>query len=155
MTGHVSEPFNPGGAIGMGSVILFDGKKVFEHSAFAPMFQKNSNNVAEYRAFETLLDWFIEKGITGQRIEIYGDSNLVIQQMFGSWKIKSGFYTPYADRCKKKLLQFVPGMVRGQWIRRDNNFLADELSKRELIKHNIEFKIQPLNITNEIRENRQ
>ena len=65
----------------------------------------------------------------------------VIQQMFGAWRIKFGFYVPIAKTCKAMLKQFPH--ITGTWIPREKNSLADELSKAELKKAGVKFRIQP------------
>lgn len=143
------EPKNPGGNMGIGACLKIAGVEVFSHSSFVKAKKDNSNNVAEYMAFETLLDWLQSNDVQQTKIHICGDSKLVIEQMQGHWQIKFGFYVPYALRCKEKMkglrennkLSFVL-----QWIPRTQNSYADELSKSELINHNVQFKIQPLTL---------
>jgi ribonuclease HI len=140
------EPRNPGGNMGVGATIRNAGKELFQYSTFVAAARNNTNNVAEYMAFEAILDFLHENPI--KDITIYGDSNLVIEQMFGIWKMKSGFYIPFAKRCKDKIafLRSTGMKINGIWIRREQNTYADELSKRELINHNVQFKIQPLSL---------
>lgn len=68
---------------------------------------------------------------------------LVIRQCFGKWKIKRGLYTEYALEAKRKLLQFKN--MSGKWIPREQNQLADDLSKDHLRKAGVKFVIQPDN----------
>jgi ribonuclease HI len=142
------EPRNPGGNMGIGATIRQAGKELFRHSSFAKAAITNSNNVAEYMAFEAILDFMILNKWTGQVVAIYGDSKLVINQMFGTWRIKDGFYVPFAKRCIPKLQQLsaAKNKITGVWINRDRNGYADELSKAELINHNVQFRIQPLHL---------
>ncbi len=139
------EPVNPGGTASYGMVILDDGKEIHRASKiFYPekgREKETSNNVAEYLGFMNILEWIEEKKLQNEAIEICGDSNLVIHQMFGTWRIKKGFYVPIALKCRKMLSQFP--RIKGHWIRRDENSLADELSKAELLKAGIKFKIHP------------
>lgn len=139
------EPVNPGGIASYGAVILKDGKRIWEASEiFYPKKGKEketSNNVAEYSGFKAILEYLIAKGLNKERITIHGDSMLVLRQMFGTWKIKQGYYVPIALQCKKLLKQF-PN-ITGEWIPRDENSLADELSKAKLLKAGVKFKIQP------------
>lgn len=146
------EPKNPGGTASFGAVIFVDAQRVWECSQiFFPekgREKETSNNVAEYSGFIAILNWLIEKGYKEEAIQIFGDSNLVICQMFGDskrngklWKIKKGFYKPLAHEAQEILKQF--SNIRGEWIPREENSVADELSKAELIKAGIQFKIQP------------
>jgi len=138
------EPVNPGGTASYGAVILKDRQKIWEDSKiFVPQKgreRETSNNCAEYSGFKAILDYLITHDLTKSQIIVYGDSNLVIQQMFGTWQIRFGYYVPIAQTCKAMLKQF-PRMT-GKWIPREKNSLADELSKRELINAGIEFRIQ-------------
>jgi ribonuclease HI len=135
------EPRNPGGTAGYGVVIFKNGERIWQHSGMIPASPTTSNNVAEYLAFNAILDWFIAADLTNEPILVKGDSNLVIQQCFGTWKIKKGFYIEHARAAREKVKKF--RALRGTWIRRDLNSLADELSKAELHKVGVVFKIQP------------
>jgi ribonuclease HI len=138
------EPRNPGGTAAYGAVIIKDGHRIWEKSEiFYPKKGdewKTSNNVAEYSGFKAILDYLLASGLQLGRIEIFGDSNLVIQQMFGKWKIRSGYYVPIALACRDLLKQF--SQIRGKWIPREENLLADELSKAQLVKAGVKFRIQ-------------
>lgn len=135
------EPRNPGGTAGYGAVIFKDDERVWEFSGMIQAAPTTSNNVAEYLAFNAILDWFIEHGLTGAPILVKGDSNLVIQQCFGAWKIKKGFYVEHALAARSKIKKF--RALRGTWIGREFNSLADELSKAELHRAGVRFEIQP------------
>ena|SRR3990167_311701 len=139
------EPVNPGGYASFGAVVFNDSNRIWDCSR---MFtskkgkeRETSNNVAEYCGFVSILEFLIEKNMTKEHIKIYGDSNLVIQQMFGTWQMRKGFYIPTAIKAKKLLKKFSD--IRGEWIPREENDIADELSKGELRKAGIEFRIQP------------
>ena len=114
--------------MGFGFLVLKDGRQVQQFSAFRPAAPENSNNVAEYLAFNAVLDWFIANDLAKERIVVKGDSNLVIQQMFGSWKIKRGAYTGEALSARGKLAYFAA--ISGRWVPRERNAEADALSRR-------------------------
>lgn len=140
------EPKNPGGVAAYGAVIFRDGHRMWEQSEiFYPKKGREegtSNNLAEYSGFKAILDYLLASGLQLEPIEIFGDSNLVIQQMFGRWKIRSGYYVPVALACRKLLSQFPS--IRGQWIPREENSIADELSKAQLVRAGVKFRIQPI-----------
>lgn len=121
------EPRNPGGTAGYGAVIFNEAQRVWQHSGMIPASPLNSNNVAEYLAFNAALDWFIENNLTNAQILIKGDSMLVIQQCFGRWRVKKGLYAKYAIEAKEKVKKF--STLQGKWISRVHNTLADELSR--------------------------
>jgi ribonuclease HI len=64
---------------------------------------------------------------------VYGDSQLVINQLNGKWDVNGGIYLPYY-RLAAQLLQPLKPRVTLQWILRDQNILADALSKSALPK---------------------
>lgn len=140
------EPVNPGGTASFGVVILKDGDRIYEASKiFNPekgREKETSNNVAEYSGLRDALQWLIDNALTNERIKVYGDSQLVIQQMWGTWGMNSGFYIPIAQQCKKMIPAFSD--ISGQWIPREENTMADELSKAELLKAGVKFRIQPV-----------
>ena len=139
------EPVNPGGIASFGAVIFMDNKRIWDCSkVFYPVKGKEeetSNNVAEYNGFIEILNYLKSKKLNKKQITIFGDSKLVIEQMFGDWRIRKGFYVPFALSAKKMLIDFPK--LKGIWIPREQNTIADELSKAELVKAGIEFKIQP------------
>lgn len=143
------EPRNPGGNMGIGALVKMDDVVLWDHSSFVPAKYSNSNNVAEYLAFEKIIDYLtdLQDDFKGYEVTIHGDSMLVICQMQEQWRIKNGRYVEYAKRCRVKLKLLREYMtVRLGWIRRTENTLADELSKGELVRNNVEFKIQPLKV---------
>lgn len=146
------EPVNPGGTASFGAVVFINGERVWELSKlFVPKKGKEkqtSNNVAEYSGFIAILEYLLEKKLNKKKIQVYGDSRLVLCQTLMPdptwgvmWRIKKGFYVPLAYRAKELLEKFPK--IEGYWIPREENSIADELSKAELIKAGIEFKIQP------------
>lgn len=140
------EPVNPGGTASYGAVIFIDNNRIWESSKiFHPQKGKEketSNNVAEYSGFIAILDYLLENDLTKGVVKIYGDSKLVIEQMSGRWRIKQGFYVPLALEAQKKLVQFKNWPFL-QWIPREQNNIADELSKCVLLKAGVRFRIQP------------
>ena len=56
---------------------------------------------------------------------VKGDSMLVINQMFGTWKIKGGLYAPLAKKASELLSRFMN--IQGEWIACERNEVADDL----------------------------
>lgn len=139
------EPINPGGTASYGAVVFDRGQRVWECSElFLPQpgrERETSNNVAEYSGFVALLEYFIRAELQKEGIVIHGDSKLVIEQTFGDWKIHGGYYKPVAEKARELVKRFAN--IEGKWIPRDKNDIADELSKAELKKAGVEFRIQP------------
>ena len=131
------EPKNPSGNMGIGALVKVDGVKVMEFSDFVPAKPQNTNNVAEYMGFEKIIDYLLENNLANENVSIFGDSQLVIKQMNGEWRIKDGSYTTFAQRCSEKLSKFEKVPVI-QWIGRDLNTEADALSKGQLNKNGVQ-----------------
>jgi ribonuclease HI len=100
-----------------------------------------SNNVAEYAGLIAVLEWLIEHDLCDTEIIVMGDSKLVIEQMFGAWKIKNGRYTTLALRARELVSRFEN--IRGEWISRDLHDVADELSKAALKRAGVKLRLQP------------
>jgi len=122
-------PVNPGGIAGFGAVIYKDGIRYanIEGIVEAPEGLQTTNNLAEYAGFTEGLVFCLNRGWQDEPMMVHGDSNLVIQQMFGTWKIKKGVYTDWAHRAKELLYEFTK--INGEWIPREKNKEADFLSK--------------------------
>lgn len=83
-----------------------------------------TNNIAEYRALIGALEDVasrIEKA--GRQLEefsiaVKSDSQLVVNQVNGNWKIKRVHLRPFADKAKALLAKFQH--TRLTWVSRDN-----------------------------------
>lgn len=141
------EPKNPNGNMGMGCVIfdITTGEEVFSHSSCIFLGEyghsQTSNNLAEYLALIEGLTYLYDNNLTSESIRCYGDSKLVVNQMSGYWKIKEGIYVKAALEAKEMLSEF--SNINFQWIPREENNLADDLSKKSMIERKVEFRIQP------------
>lgn len=134
------EPKNPGGAMGMGAAFFEEKKLLKNHSSFEIANKSNTNNVAEYKAFLWLLDELIKFNLTKEKVSIYGDSKLVINQMLGEYKINAGNYVPYAIKAKDKIKLFEH--INFIWVPREKNSYADSLSKKALIENKIKIAVR-------------
>jgi ribonuclease HI len=83
--------------------------------------------LAEYAGLIAALRYLLDAGLNRERVLVHGDSQLVINQMFGRWRIKGGCYADLAREAKTFLAQF-PN-VTGKWVPRHRNSIADELSR--------------------------
>lgn len=131
-------PINPAGHMGIGAIIYNEnGEVVFENSHYIEEAFENSNNVAEYIAFISVLEELIGIMKPNDQAEIFGDSQLVIAQMKGFWRIKEGRYVDYANEAKE-LLKSLKN-VDVWWIPRGENTIADELSNKGFIERGIKL----------------
>src|SRR5262249_48837607 len=90
-----------------------------------------TNNLAEYTALVQLLGYFIDEKLTDAEIEIRGDSQLVINQMFGTWNISEDKPYAHGARAALAMLRHFTN-IRGIWVPRDQNKIADALTRTEL-----------------------
>lgn len=135
------EPKNPGGNAAFGALIKKDGTIIWETSVFIGVGAGMSNNVAEYSGMIGVLEKLIELGLQNEPVHMRGDNMMTIQQMAGRWRAKRGLYIPYYQRCKGLVKKFK--RISFEWIPREKNGEADELSKRVLIERKVNFRIQP------------
>lgn len=128
------EPYNPGGAMGLGWTV--DG--VGGHR-FIPEALENSNNIAEYLALEALLDELLVAD-GSEEVLISGDSQLVISQLNGDYAVRSERLYPHYSRIAGKLAGLrAKGMeVFVSWHPRERNEQADRESKLALSENGIE-----------------
>jgi probable phosphoglycerate mutase len=83
-----------------------------------------TNNVAEYNGLLAALTWAIEHAHT--EVHIRADSELLVKQMRGEYKVKHPGLQPLAARAR--LLAAEVGRVRFEHVRREYNKDADRLS---------------------------
>lgn len=135
------EPVNPGGHGSFGALIKVNGEKIWEASIYIGHGPTISNNVAEYSGMIGVLEKLIELGLRERGILVRGDNMMTIMQMAGLWRAKRGLYIPYYLKCKDLVSRFPH--IHFEWIPREQNGEADELSKQVLIDRHVKFRIQP------------
>lgn len=89
---------------------------------------KKTNNEAEYLALIAALEFVKEHKLNG-KINIFADSQLLVKQMKGEYKVKAPTIIPLFGR--------VNGLVFGldikyYWIRREENMVADSLANKAI-----------------------
>ena len=82
-----------------------------------------TNNVAEYRALVAGLAKAVELGVDD--LEVVSDSELLVKQMRGEYKIKNSALIDLSLAAKRHERQI--GSVRYTAVRREHNELADRL----------------------------
>jgi ribonuclease HI len=118
-------PKNPCGVAAYGYLIYRDGEIM--HKGFGAVGEGvgMTNNVAEYEGLKAAVQWLKDNEIK-EKIAIKGDSQLVIRQMNGEWKINSATSRKYVPAIGSML----EGMdVSFMWIPREENEEADGLSR--------------------------
>jgi len=117
---------NPGPA-GYGAVVFdqVSGTVLAERSAFIGV---ATNNVAEYRALIAGLS--AARDLGARFVHVRMDSNLVIQQMKGSWQIKNVGLRPLAREAASLGALF--DEITFEWIPRAQNAHADRLANEAM-----------------------
>jgi ribonuclease HI len=114
---------NPGPA-GIGAVLIDESGEVVGEVAEAIGIA--TNNVAEYRALIAGLELALAKGI--MELEVFMDSELVISQVQGKWKIKNKGLQPLALKASSLLKQFESTTLTH--VPRGENADADKLANQ-------------------------
>ena len=83
-----------------------------------------TNNVAEYNGLLAALRWAVENNVS--RVQIRADSELLVKQMRGEYKVKNPGLQPLYVRAR--LLVAELDDVRFEHVRREFNAEADRLS---------------------------
>jgi probable phosphoglycerate mutase len=112
---------NPGPA-GFGVRIeRADGTLIEE---FSQAIGTTTNNIAEYRGLLAALEWARDHGASA--VHIRSDSQLLVQQMLGNFKVKHPGLQPLHARAR--LLTHAIGRVTFEHVRRELNKHADRLA---------------------------
>ena len=119
-------PRNPGGVAAYGYAVYRDGKPIWRGFGAVGEGRGMTNNLAEYEALLAAARWLVDEGIEEKTV-IKGDSELVIKQMKGEYRISSATSRKYAPEIKR-LLQGRD--VSFSWVPREENQEADRLSRQ-------------------------
>jgi ribonuclease HI len=115
---------NPGpAAIG---VVVRDGSGVLEE--VGETIGEATNNVAEYKALLRGIELAAAHG--GTDLELIGDSELVVRQVEGRYKVKNAGIKPLHQEVKRALRDFDAWSIRH--VRRAENSDADRLVNEAL-----------------------
>jgi acyl dehydratase/ribonuclease HI len=102
-----------------------DGAK---HESFGKYIGRHTNNVAEYYALIAALDYAAAGGI--RRLRVYSDSQLIVNQIKGLYKVKHPDLRPLHERAKK--LAAALEFFAIQYVPREQNRDADDLANAAL-----------------------
>ncbi len=115
---------NPG-PMAIGAVLLENGKKVKEISK---IIGTGTNNIAEWKALIEGLKLAIAHEC--KELEVRGDSQLIIRQISGIYKVKNENLIPLFIEARKLCGNF--GKIDFKWVRRDENSYADSMVNNAL-----------------------
>jgi ribonuclease HI len=83
-----------------------------------------TNNVAEYNGLLAALQWAVDH--SQARVQIRADSELLVKQMRGEYKVKNAGLQPLHARARLLVAQL--DLVKFEHVRREFNKEADRLS---------------------------
>ncbi|MBU1200423.1 ribonuclease HI family protein [Patescibacteria group bacterium] len=106
-----------------------------------PLFQlsepigETTNNVAEYTAPIKALEYLVKNNIQAKQINFYLDSELVVKQIKGEYKVKQPHLQTLALQAHQLLRQLKSSQISFHYIPREQNKLADALVNQALDTH--------------------
>ena len=118
---------NPGGVASFGFKISCKdtGNLIYSQSGEVCRGTQASCNIAEWAALRNGIKYLKDQSWSGV-IEIYGDSQLVINQLNGVFKVRKDTLIPYYTECMEILKGWNWSAI---WIAREQNKECDELSR--------------------------
>ena len=117
---------NPGDA-SIGISILLEGKEVHTISKKIGI---ATNNEAEYRALIDGLNYCVDNSI--KEIEVFLDSNLVVEQVNKNFKVKAGNLKVLNSQVENMIKEFE--YIEFKHVYREENKRADQLANMALDK---------------------
>lgn len=118
---------NPGPAASAFIVVSPDGKILVKKGVFIG---ETTNNIAEYKAVLFALEWLLDSRYSGEVI-FFLDSQLVVNQMTGKFKIKNKNLLDIVFKIKSLEKKF-KGKIFYKSIPREQNKITDLLVNKTL-----------------------
>ena len=118
---------NPCQNIGLG-VVLYKDNEIIDTNSVPKVCVNGTNNVAEYMALVEGLKLAANNKI--QNLNVYGDSQLIINQLNGIYKITSPNLIPLYDAVKNYEMYF--NTITYIHVKREHNKVADKLANEAL-----------------------
>lgn len=124
------QPINPGGISCYAFIVKSDGRIIYCDYGIAgePFSDDSTNNVAEYTALAKALQWLLAHNYGTKKIEIKGDSQLVVNQLKGDYRVKARRIMPLYKEVLFLKSKFQDIQIK--WIPRDKNREADKLTNK-------------------------
>ncbi|HTV54687.1 MAG TPA: ribonuclease HI family protein [Terriglobia bacterium] len=116
---------NPGPAAAAVVITTADGRRV---ASFAKYLGRTTNNFAEYQALLAALQYGV--GREQRHIRVQSDSELLVRQILGSYKVKSSDLKPLHHRALEMIREFENFSIKH--VPREQNREADRLANRAL-----------------------
>ncbi len=107
-----------------------DGKTIYSEYGVAgePFSEDSTNNVAEYTALAKALQWLLANNFSSHKVEIKSDSQLVVNQLAGDYKVKARRIISLYKEVLYLKNRFQDIQIK--WISRDKNREADKLTNK-------------------------
>lgn len=124
------QPINPGGISCYAFIVKSDGRIIHSDYGVAakPFSEESTNNVAEYTALAKALQWLLANNLNSKKVEIKSDSQLVVNQLTGDYKVKARRILPLFKQVLFLKTKFQD--IQIIWIPRDKNREADRLTNK-------------------------
>jgi ribonuclease HI len=122
------QPVNPGGIACYAFVVKNNGMTINSDYGVAgePFSTDSTNNVAEYTALARALEWLIAHNLTSDKVEVKSDSQLIVNQLSGNYKVKAKRIIPLYKQIL--LLKAKFPNIEIMWVPREKNREADRLT---------------------------
>lgn len=128
---------NPGPSAGVGIALDASGAVLAERTRYLP---EATNNVAEYHGLLAAIE--LARELKVKKLRLQGDSELVVKQLKGEYKVKNKNMIPLFIEAIQRLREFESWQVRH--IPREENASADELANQVLDARAPKKKKSPL-----------
>ena len=124
------QPINPGGISCYAFIVKSDERIIHSDYGVAakPFSEESTNNVAEYTALAKALQWLLANNFNSKKVEIKSDSQLVVKQLTGDYKVKARRILPLFKHVLFLKTRFQDIQIK--WIPRDMNREADTLTNK-------------------------
>jgi ribonuclease HI len=104
-----------------------------------------TNNVAEWRALRGALTWCTMPGklkvdLNVEKLELFMDSQLVVNQFNGEWNCNSPGLVVFRDECLRIAKQ-LPGL-KLTWVPRQENWVADAMINQLYAQNTIKVTVR-------------
>jgi len=134
------EPKNPEGIVAYGFYIVINNQIIYKEAKVIGEGKGMSNNVGEYVGLINMLKYLINNNYTNEEIIIKSDSMLLVNQMNELWGCRGGYYVKYYLEAKELKSKFKN--IKFVWIPREQNYIADLLSREAYEKYCRERKYE-------------
>jgi ribonuclease HI len=124
------QPINPGGIACYAFIVKSDGRIIYCDYGIAgePFSEDSTNNVAEYTALTKALQWLLANDYSSKKVEIKSDSQLIVNQLTGDYKVKARRIMPLYKEVLSLKSKFQDIQIK--WVPRDKNREADKLTNK-------------------------